>query len=262
MKYIIWMSVIGFILQSCSDGGVDKKGFQVNEISENEAGEKVVRLPIDSLTLETKPRNVLLTRNKNHRLVPVYKVNYDKKTGKPFTGSNAYHPNYWSYGESEGNNWNNNFMPGFEAVYGYNFVNISHYNTSDKRQKLFFEKPVLIKTLYYPAFSKDTLDYEAIERDFYMVSVYNEDTNGDGFINIKDLRRIYYFDINGDEKQPIVPENYSVLSSEYDPGNDYMYIFARKDENENGEMEYEESTNIFWVDLKEPSKNGIHYGAE
>ena len=157
MKGVIPIFII-LIFFSCSNKKTEKKGFQVREITENEEGEKIVGLPIDSLTLETKPRNVLLTKNPIHRLTPIYKVNYAKKSGKPFTGSNAFHSNYWEYGENEENNWNNNFMPGFEAIYGYNFVNISHFNNKTKQENQFFERPVLIKTLYYPAFTKDTLN--------------------------------------------------------------------------------------------------------
>ncbi|MCH2231381.1 MAG: hypothetical protein MK105_13650 [Crocinitomicaceae bacterium] len=255
-------ALILLALFACSKSETDKKGFQVREVSENEEGERIVGLPIDSLTLETKPRNVLLTNNPSHRVVPIYKVNYDKKTGKPFTGSNRFHSNYWEYGKNEDNNWNNNFMPGFEAVYGYNFVNISHYNNSMKKENLFFSTPVLIKTFYYPAFSKDTLNSIAVNRDYYLVSVYDDDTNNDGYINVKDLRRFYQFDIDALEKTLLIPDNYSVMSSEYDPENDYMYIFARKDENENGQMEYEESTHIFWIDLNNPRNRGIQYGNE
>jgi hypothetical protein len=158
-----------------------------------------------------------------------------------------------------GNNWNSNFMPGFEAVYGYNFVNISHYNNLTKTEELFFEKPVLIKTFYYPAFSKDTLNFEPVNRNYYMVSVYDEDSNKDGFINVKDLRRFYYFDIEGRNKRSLIPEGYSVLSSEYDSPNDFMYVFAKADKNKNGQMESEEPTSIFWIDLKSPENTGVQY---
>lgn len=254
--------IMMLILFSCSNNKVEKKGFQVSEISENEEGEKIIGLPIDSLRLETKPRNVLLTKNPIHRLTPIYKVNYDKRSGKPFTGSNAFHTNYWEYGENEENNWNNNFMPGFEAVYGYNFVNISHFNNKTKSENQFFERPVLIKTLYYPAFTKDTLNDLPVNRNFYMVSVYDEDTNKDGFINVKDLRRFYHFNLEVTERSNLIPKDYSVMSSEYDPENDFMYVFGRKDENENGQMEYEEPTHIFWIDLKNPQINGIQYGGK
>jgi hypothetical protein len=258
MKGILIFIVLGFLIQSCSDSSIEKKGFQVSEISEDNKGKKVVGLQIDSLNIETRPRNVLMTKNPVHRLTPIYKVNYDKKTGKPYTGSNFYHTT-WENDDNDGNNWNNNFMPGFEAVYGYNLVNISHYNSVRKVQNEFFANPVLIKTLYYPAFSNDTLNYKPVKRNYYMVSVYDEDTNKDGFLTVKDLRRFYLFDIDGNYKKALIPKNYSVLSSEYDSENDFMYVFARIDQNNNGQMEVEEQTHIFWIDLKDPVKTGIQY---
>jgi Ca2+-binding EF-hand superfamily protein len=92
-----------------------------------------------------------------------------------------------------------------------------------------------------------------------MVSVYNDDTNKDGFINLKDLRRLYLFDINGDRLNPLLPENYSVLKSEYDPENDFMYVFAKLDENQNGQLEDSEPIHIYWIDLNEPSRTGRQY---
>ncbi len=258
MKKILGIFILGILIAGCSKNKIEKKGFQVNEITEDESGQKIVGLRLDSLKLETRPRNVLLTFNAEHRLTPIYKVNYDKKTKKPFTGSNAYHTN-WNDDYEDGNNWNHNFMPGFEAIYGYNFVNVSHYNNNTKTENKFFEKPVLIKTLYYPAFSKDTLNFEPVRRDFYMVSVYDEDTNKDGFINVKDLRKFYYFNINGRKKKILIPKEYSVMSSEYDPANDFMYVFAKKDNNQNGQIESDEPTDIFWIDLKNPEYVGRQF---
>lgn len=246
----------------CSDDELAKKGFPVSTNRTNEKGEVINGLRSDSLKFDTKPRNVLLTGNKAHRLVPIYKVNYKRNSKKPFTGTNAFHENYWSYGNSEGNNWHRNFMPGFEAVHGYNFVNVSHYNNETKKENSFFENPVLIRTLYYPTLSKDTLNSIPVNRNYYMVSVYDEDTNKDGFINVKDLRRFYHFDIDAKKRMPLIPENYSVMSSEYDPENDFMYVFTRLDKNGNGQMEYEEPSFIFWIDLKNPENKGVQYEGE
>ncbi len=255
MIRILILVLLGILTGACSGSKVEKKGFQVSEISESESGQKIVGLNIDSLKLETRPRNVLLTNNLVHRLTPIYKVNYNSKTKKSYTGSNYYHLTW-------GNSWNNNFMPGFEAVYGYNFVNISHYNNKTRKENKLFDKPVLIKTLYYPAFSKDTLNFEPVNRKYYMVSVYDEDTNKDGFINVKDLRRFYHFDINGMNKKALIPKNYSVMSSEYDSANDFMYIFAKIDKNQNGQMELNEPTDIFWIDLKNPKNVGVQFRTE
>lgn len=257
MKKIITILLSSTLVYNCTNSKLEKKGFQVREIKEDEKGRKIVGLNIDSLQLETRPRNVLLTKHPKHRLTPVYKVNYNKKTGKPFVGTNNYHGSWQD--KSDTNNWNGNFMPGFEAVYGYNFVNISHYNNKTKVENKFFDKPVLIKTLYYPAFSNDTLNSKPVNRNYYMVSVYDEDSNNDGFITVKDLRKFYFFDINGKNKKILIPKNYSVMSSEYDSANDFMYIFAKKDENKNGQMELSENTHIFWIDLKKPVNTGLQY---
>lgn len=261
MKKTIVITFIVLVTYSCSDNAIKNKGFQISQISKDESGRKVVGLPIDSLNLETRPRSVLLTKKPSHRLSPIYKVNYNQKTGEKFSGSNSFYRT-WDYDEIDGNNWNNNFMPGFTAVYGYNLVNVSHYNNKLKIQNEFFNSPVLIKTLYYPANTNDTINYKPIVRNYYMVSVYDEDTNKDGFINVKDLRRLYHFNINGILQKELVPKNYSVMSSEYDIKNDYMYVFAKIDKNKNGQMEQEEQTHIFWIDLKNPNNTGIQYYKE
>ena len=49
------------------------------------------------------------------------------------------------------------------------------------------------------------------------------------------------------------------MSSEYDSDNDFMYVFAKFDQNENGQMELQEPTHIFWIDLKSPENNEILY---
>jgi hypothetical protein len=243
---------------SCSDNEIEKKGFQVREITQDDEGNKVVGLPIDSLSFPTRPRNVLPTYHENFRLTPVYKLNYHKKSGEPFTGSNAFHGS-WEFQGRNGNNWNNNFMPGFEAVYGYNFVNVSLHNKKLNQNHLLFDQHVLIKTLYYPSYSNDTLNHKQVERDFYMISAYDDDTNGDGFLSVKDLRRLYCFDLNGSNKRALIPKDHSVMNSEYDPANDRMYIFASKDINQNGQMDTEESINVFWIDLNNPENAGLIY---
>lgn len=243
------------LIVSCSKNKIEKKGFAVNDAAIAQA-EGIYQ---DTFQFETTPRNVLITKDKKHRLIPIYKVNYQKKTRMRFVGSNEYHWDYSNYGDDQGNRWNNNFMPGFEAVYGYNFVNIFHYDTEVELGNSFFEKPVLIKTLYYPAFSNDTLNNKSVVRTYYMVSVYDEDTNKDGFINVKDLRRFYHFDRSAKISVPLVPKEYSVMNSEYDPANDFMYVFARLDENSNGQMEVDEPTHIFWIDLSNPDNRGVQY---
>jgi hypothetical protein len=236
---------------------LEEKGFAVSP-TENNDENKADGISKDSLTFATRPSSVLLTGIPKYRLATIYKVNYNKdKT--TFIGSNDFHFNYERFGETNGNQWNYNYLPGFEAVYGYNMVNVSHYDIETQKQKNFFDKPVLIKTLYYPSFSKDTLNYQPVNRNYYMISIYDEDTNKDGFINLKDLRRFYYFDINANNKRNLVPANYSVYKSEYDPTNDLVYIFAQLDENQNGLIDEAENAHIFWIDLKNPERNGRQY---
>ena len=74
MNRILTIIFLGLLIVSCFDNNIEKKGFQVNEITENEDGQKVVGLQIDSLKFETRPRNVLLTFNSEHRLTPINKM--------------------------------------------------------------------------------------------------------------------------------------------------------------------------------------------
>lgn len=247
-----------FSLRSCTKNKLEEKGFRVNNSQTTESEvEKEEGISKDSLKFETRPSNVILTGVYNIRLTTIYKVNINKRDGSTFIGSNNF-----LYNETElenGNNWNGNLIPGLEGVYGYNFVNVSHYDLLTNKRKELFDKPVLVKTLYYPAFSKDTLNNKAVKRNFVLVSVYNDDTNKDGFINQKDLRRFYLFNINGERQNAIVPENYSVFKSEYDSDNDLLFVFARLDKNVNGQIEDNEPTNIFWLDLNDPTKTGQQY---
>ncbi|WP_026711316.1 hypothetical protein [Flavobacterium filum] len=261
MKYLqtIFALTIVYVMASCSNGKLDEKGFQVGSSSDNSENNQSNGLNSDSLKIDTRPSSVLLTGVPNVRLTTIYKVNVNKEDNSTFIGSNNFHYRYEETEENKGNNWNNNLMPGLQAVYGYNLVNISHYDIKENKQKNFFEKPVLVKTLYYPTFTKDTLNFKPITRDFFLVSVYNDDTNKDGFINLKDLRRLYLFDINGEQQKALIPENYSVFKSEYDSDNDFMFVFAKLDSNKNGRQDDEEPIHIFWIDLKDPSKTGRQY---
>lgn len=261
MKYTaaILLITIAYSITSCTKRKLEEKGFQVSSISEDSEIEPSDGLNNDSLKMATQPSSVLLTGVSNVRLTTIYKVNFNKDTKTTFIGSNGFHYQYEESENTPGNNWNNHLIPGLGAVYGYNLVNISHYDIKENKQKNFFEKPVLIKTLYYPSVAKDTVNNKSINRDYFIVSVYNDDTNKDGFVNMKDLRRIYLFNINGEKQKTLVPENYSVFKSEYDVDNDFMYLFAKLDANDNGKRDEGEPIHIFWVDLKDPNKTGQMY---
>jgi len=248
-------------IMSCSDEP-QEKGFAISTPPESRAEHETDGISKDSLVLKTKPGSVHLTGIAQYRLATIYKVNY-RDDNKTYTGSDGFYYSYTGYDEesevTDGNQWNGNFMPGFEAVYGYNMVNVSHYDIQTQKQTNFFEKPVLVKTLYYPTFSKDTLNYKPVSRDYFMISAYDEDTNKDGFINGSDLRRFYYFDIHTGNKRALVPVNYSVFKSEYDSANDYMFVFAQLDENSNGQYDEGEAIHIYWIDLSNPAKTGRMY---
>lgn len=201
--------------------------------------------------LKTKPGKVLLTGNLNHRLISVFKVNYSPKNKEYFTGSNAFHRHYY-YNDEYHHEGYRNFMPGLCATYGYNMLNVSHYNLQNDSQNTFFTKPVLIKTLYYPSASQDSINNKPVNRNYYLVTAYNQDTNNDSIINHNDLRRLFHFDVNGNNKTQLIPSNYSVIGSEYDDANDHMIIRARIDTDNNGQINLNEATHVFWVDLKKP----------
>lgn len=258
MKLISGFLIVALMI-SCSRNKLEPKGFSVSQGTETEEEVKIDGIAKDSLKLDTRPRSVLLTGIKQYRLTTIYKVNINKKNETTFIGSNYFHRNYTELGYSNGNQWHYNFMPGLEAVYGYNMVNVSHFDIKSQKQKYFFKSPVLIKTLYYPSFTSDTLYYKPVQRNYFMISVYDEDTNEDGFINVHDLRHFYYFDLNASDKTALIPKNYSVLSSEYDSANDFMYVFAKLDENKNGKGDDNEEIHIFWIDLKNPKNNGRQY---
>ena len=255
---ILLILTLVIIAIGCSKNKLDEKGFQVGSIYKDNDGNPEYGIYKDSL-FKSKPSSVLLTGQPNIRITTVYKVNFNEDEKTTFIGSNSFR---YRFDESEinpKNNWNSHLLPGFEIVCGYNMVNISHYDLSAGKQKNFFEKPVLIWNVYYPSFEVDTLNFKPVSRNYFLVSMYKDDSNKDGFINLKDLRRLYLFDINGVKQNSLIPENYSVLKSEYDSANDFLYVFAQFDNNANGSREEGEPTHIFWIDLKDPSRTGQMY---
>lgn len=254
---IAYALLFTFALLSCG-GEKTEKGFAVASIDTESDDKPTVGIFNDSLNFPSRPGTVLLTGNPRFRLTPIFKVNF-RKDSTTFTGGNGFHFNYEFQDEESGNNWNGNYLPGLEAIYGFNMVNISHFDAESQTQKFFFSNPVLVKTLYFPSYSKDTLNYLPIVRNYFLVSVFDEDTNKDGFINPSDLRRFYSFDINAGNKKHIVPKNYSVFKSEYDPAMDRLMVFVKLDSNSNGQVEDLEPIHIYWVDLKNPERTGRQF---
>lgn len=198
--------------------------------------------------ISTIPINVILTGLNEHRLVTVYRSRVEPEKKETYS---SYDKNYDESSEGE---THEHFMPGIDLVYGYNLLNIAHYNLATEKLNFLFDHPVLVKSLYYPSFVQDSINKRPINRNYYLVSVYDADTNADTLINKKDLRRLYYYNINCSEKVQLIPPAYSVVRSKYDPMNDVVYIFARQDENNNGKIENEEPLHIFWFSLKQPAE--------
>lgn len=255
-----WASIMLVTLfTNCSGPGLEEKGFRVDTSREDGGADQASGLSPDSLSFATRPSNVLLTGVPHIRLTTVYKVNHRTDDSSLFIGSNNFH---YRYDEHEGdirNNWHGHLIPGIEAVYGYNLVNIAHFDVTTGLQKVLYDRPVLIKTFYYPSFTNDTLNDLRVSRNHFLVTVFDDDTNKDGYINPRDLRRIHLFDVNGLRLKAPIPENYSVFSSEYDPANDRMYVFAKLDANSNGTAEEEEPVHIHWIDMKDPLSSGRLY---
>ena len=143
-------------------------------------------------------------------------------------------------------------MPGLDLIYGYNLVNVAHYNFAVEKLNLLFDHPVLVKSLYFPSYEQDSIDKKPITRNYYLVSVYDADTNGDTLINRKDLRHFYSFTAQATERVQLIPADHTAIRSEYDSRNDVMYIFAQEDSNHNGSPDKKEPMHVFWISLKNP----------
>src|SRR5688572_13537147 len=135
--------------------------------------------------LATYPNKVVLTGIPDQRLITIYKKH------KP-NSADTYSPRSSSYYDDDNADEYAHFMPGIDVVFGYNLVNIAHYNFSTQTTKLLFDHPVLVKSLYYPAFEQDSVNKKPINRNYYLISVYNEDTSKDTIISKNDLRRFFY----------------------------------------------------------------------
>lgn len=202
--------------------------------------------------LTTSSNSVLYTGMNDIRLIPIYKINPKINRDLQYEYSSTYYDrSYYGY-ESDSEEDFKYFMPGIDIIYGYNMVNMGHYDLINEKLTYFFDHPVLIRTLYFPGTRKDSLYQEPITRDYFMVSVYDEDTNRDSLINTHDIRRMYHIDRLNIQKTPLLPPEYSAIRSTYDYKNDIMYIYARYDENGNGTPEKQEPIAIFRIRLSEP----------
>tara|TARA_B110000211_G_C14015857_1_gene525353 strand:- start:77 stop:829 length:753 start_codon:yes stop_codon:yes gene_type:complete len=239
--YFLFSAVI---LTSCASSKFEKnKGVSLHQNKNEDTKE--------AQPIVTRPSEVLSTGYPNLRLIPIYKVNYNSHGENGYTGNTYTHEKYHSPGDSL-NAWHHHFMPGLVAIYGYNLFNVCHLDLTTSKKQNFFKENVLVNTVYYPSFAKDTLNGKPVLRDYFLTSVYDEDTNNDSIINQKDLRRFYMFNLEATQPIELVPSNYSVLSSEYDYENDLMYVKARLDENNNGKRDESEPIHIFKISLDKP----------
>lgn len=241
-------------MTTCSgdDDGTRKEQISVQRDDEHDASDTVLMNSVQgnqTNQIGTTPSQVVLTGLPDHRLIPIYKAGAatNANTSDPYSGSR-----YSYYYETHGSERLPLFMPGIDLIQGYNLLNIAHYDLKEEKLHYLFEHPVLIRSLYYPSYEQDSLNEQPINRDYYLVSAYDADTNGDTLINKLDLRRFYYFNVAGKGKLQLVPPDYSVARSQYDPRNDVMYIFARHDTNKNGMTDVEEPLHIFWIRLNQP----------
>jgi hypothetical protein len=252
-KYTIYRQLfcisIGLIV-ACTPS--EKKQFeeQISIQADTEEPDSLVNSVEGNATMKqisTFPNNVILTGMPNHRLVSVYKSRVIKKEGAAIRISK-----YYSTENDGSDEWLEHYMPGIDILYGYNLLNLAHYDLQTEKSNYLFNHPVLVKTLYYPSFVQDSINKIPVNRAYYLVSVYDEDTNHDSLISKKDLRRFYYFDASTYVKKKLIADDYSVVKSQYDSKNDAMYVFAVHDENKNGMKDVKEPTHIFWINLKTP----------
>lgn len=259
IKYLTVILILSATFLSCSPNKPEQKEEQIR-ITDTVAtveGDSMINSVKGNIAfshLATTPNSVILTGLPNHRLVTVYKTRIVKSAnGRKYVSSYGSYSSYETYdddGDDEEDD--DHFMPGIDIIYGYNLLNIAHYDLKTEKLNYFFDRPALIKTLYYPCFEQDSLNDRPVNRDYYLVSAYDEDTNNDTLLNNKDLRKFYFLSADCNIKINLLPTGFSAIRSEYDPGNDVMYIFARQDTDNNGMGDPLEPIHIFWISLKSP----------
>jgi len=254
-KGLVIFALCGVLL-ACSRKDTKTSEEQIR-LSGSETSEETERVEGDSLQnavarnsnmkqVPTFPSQVILTGLTNHRLLGIYKLRQRTKTKDNIVTKLFY--------ESDGGGVDTyeHYMPGIDILYGYNLFNLAHYDLASGQSNYLFKNPVLIKTLYYPSFVQDSVNKQPINRNYYLVSVYDEDTNRDTLINKKDLRHLFWFSASTDKRTMLLPADYGVVRSQYDPANDVMYVFARQDVNKNGMQDNDEPLHVFWFSLAAP----------
>lgn len=243
-----------FVLFSCKNNIPKEEQIRYDEPSATEERDTVnsVTGGLELEHIATYPQRVILNGMPQHRLVTIYKYIPPKRE----TRVEKFYSSFES-GEYWDDSQNQHFMPGLDLLFGYNLLNLAHYDMKSEKLNYLFPRPVLVKSVYYPSFIQDSVgekpNRKPIVRDYFLVSAYDEDTNGDTLLNRHDLRRFYHFNASCDVKTQLIPADYSVLRSEYDLDNDVMFIYARHDANKNGKSETNEPLHVFWISLKNPA---------
>lgn len=236
---------------SCSRHQKEMKEQIRVEESENTTTDSLRSISYSELKfgLQTIPKDIIQTGLADIRLVTIHKKGVMNET--IFYKKEIY--------DEDGNYVTQNFLPGTGLLFGYNLVNIAHFNRVANAKTYLFPKPVIIKSLYYPCIENDSIDKKPIKRDYFMVSVYDEDTNGDTLINKKDLRRLYWIDGTNTKRELLIPKQNSVYKSEYDKRMDAMHVFTRLDQNANGTIDKDEPVHIYTINLKNPLDTKLLY---
>lgn len=249
---ILNLLAIALIVFACGSKSGNEEQIRFETSETEEGGRDTTNSVTGGLELSqisTYPQRVILNGMPQHRLITIYKRQPPKAESRSIYG--------YDRGESWDEDQQQHYMPGLDLLFGYNLLNAAHYDMKSEKLNYLFPRPVLIKSIYYPSYVQDSVgdkpNRKPITRDYFLISAYDEDTNGDTLLNRHDLRRFYHFNASCDVKTQIIPADYSVQRSQYDFDNDVMYIYARHDDNKNGRSEDNEPLHVFWISLKAPA---------
>jgi hypothetical protein len=258
MKYLCKLPLfVAIVLVSCNRHDLsdyrDKERISVNtEVEAEEETDSTANSIAGNLTIDqisTTPNSVLITGLPEHRFITVYKWKGSNNKVGDLSKSREW---YYSYDGYESGT-EAHFMPGLDVLYGFNLLNIAHYDMKTGKTNVLFKKSAIIKTFYYPSEVQDTINKMPVTRNYYLISVYDEDTNKDQVVSRKDMRKFYYLDAGCTTKTQLIPDGYCVMRSQYDAGNDAMFIYAKYDQDKNGAVDKKEPMHLFCIDLKNPT---------
>jgi hypothetical protein len=251
MKYLISILILTFVY-ACSEKASSKE--QSISLKEIDSLNFDISQGLDTKnsqnSLTSAPNEIILTGMNDVRLFSIYQIHAN-------SNKNILYDEGTTYNNSEEIEEEDNFkyfMPGIDIIKGYNLINIGHYSVSKDTLTYFFDKPVLVKTLYFPGLRPDSLLGKAAKRNFFLVSAYTKDSNKDSLINNKDLRQFYFINADNSQKLELLPDNTSAIRSLYDYKNDFMFIHARIDLNKDGAASPLEPVSIYLLDLKMPTQ--------